>query len=33
MSLRGALAAFGSAEKHSILILDKVCLEHVDGHC
>jgi hypothetical protein len=32
MSLRGALAAFGSDEKHLILILDKVCQERVDGH-
>jgi hypothetical protein len=25
MSLRGALAAFGSDEKHLVLILDKLC--------
>jgi hypothetical protein len=32
MSLRGALATFDSDEKHSILILDKVCQEYVGDH-
>ena|SRR5271154_2438231 len=32
MSLRGVLAAFGSDEKHLVLILDKLCPEYVDDH-
>jgi len=31
MSLRGALAAFGSDEKHLVLILDQLC-QYVDDH-